>query len=122
MQAYAHLGFCEKYFDGLINGKLLSALRGVVTWYDQALRVHKDYIAAYNKEYELGHIGNGKEWDQNTYTGGYRFELYPKSHPVLKSENFIIVQAKVRRIWQVFHYWQTLDSADLIYEEVTKDR
>lgn len=104
-----------------MNANLLSALKGVISYYDSALDTHDDYIDSYNRLYENGKIGNGKVWDPTTSSSGYRFELYPKSHPVLKSSSFPIIQAKVRRIWQCFYYWLSLDPADLIFEEVTKD-
>lgn len=121
-QGYAHEGYCQDYYSGLMNSNLLSALKGVMSYYDTALQIHDDYIEAYNKQYEDGNIGNGMNWDPNTVGDGYKFKLYPESHPVLKSGSFPIVQAKVRRIWQAFYYWLSLDPADLIFEEVTKDR
>jgi hypothetical protein len=82
-----------------MNSNLLSALKGVIAYYDSALDLHEDYIREYNKQYEDGKIGNGKNWDPTTAGDGYKFELYPQSHPVLKSGSFPIIQAKVRRIW-----------------------
>ena len=57
-------------------------------------RLHDEYVQAYNEEYEKGNIGNGKNYDPKNKKSVFEFELYPKSHPVLKNRSFNLVCCK----------------------------
>jgi hypothetical protein len=94
----------------------------MVSYLDTFLALHDDYIEAYNKQYEEGKIGNGKNFDPDSNTEGFDFELYPKSHPVLRHKNFIMTMSRVRRVLQVFYYWLTYRTVDFIIDEVYKDK
>ena len=122
MQEFANKDICYQYYNGLLNANLLSSLKGIISYLDTFMDIHNDYIDAYNEQYNIGNIGNGRNFEPGTNTEGYQFELYPKSHPVLKHSNFNLWGAKFRRVFQVFYYWLTLAPADYIIEEVNKDR
>jgi surface antigen len=84
MQPFHHKDHCKEYYNGLLNANLMSSLKGIISYLDNFMTIHDNYIEAYNEQYELGNIGNGKNWDATTNADGFRFELYPKSHPVLR--------------------------------------
>lgn len=122
MQPLENDPWCYNYYNGLLNANLLSSMKGIISYLDNYMSVHDDYIEAYNKEYENGNIGNGNNYVPGSNGDGYEFEIYPKSHPVLNHKSMGIWGAKFRRVFQVFYYWLTLEPADYIIEEVNKDR
>jgi hypothetical protein len=83
-----HKEYCNKYYNGLLNANFVSAYKGIITYYTNLLKLHDEYIQAYNDKFTKGKIGNGKTYKPEDQEGGFDYDIYPKSHPVLRDKNF----------------------------------
>jgi hypothetical protein len=113
--------YCHEYYNGLLNTNHINAMRGMISYYDKLFKIHDEYIQAYNDEYQKGNIGNGKNYGQNLDRAGFEFELYPKSHPVLKNKNFNLISSKYNPIVESIYYYYSVPLTSILSSELSKD-
>ena len=71
----------------------------------------------------MGNIGNGKNYQPGSNLGiGYEYELYPKSHPVLKNENYNLVLAKFNNLVENMYYFVAIPCTKNIIDELKSDK
>ena len=85
-------------------------------------RLHDEYVQAYNEEYEKGNIGNGKNYDPKNKKSVFEFELYPKSHPVLKNRSFNLVCCKYQHLILSLYWYYTVPTASVLLTTINMDR
>lgn len=88
----ADLPFCNEWYDGLLNSNYFNSLKGIITSLDKLM----------------------EEWGQKRAN-------WDDVNKILKTPTYLAIIAKMRRIWMVPYYWGSIETSNIILEQLIDD-